>query len=166
MQVCGMRVSGRPGMAGVSRRGLPMLPPVINEGLSGATILDLTDPRWGYFVAGHPEATPFHHPGWARLIASCYGFRAFAVAASDATGAIRAGLPVVEVRHLHGRPQWESLPYTDYCPPLVSAIDEQEQLAAVLRQAGCAAGARRIEVRAPLPDGAVPARPALRHVIT
>ena len=148
-----------------TRSGLLVLPHVIDEGLTGATILDLTDPRWGDFVAGHPDATPFHHPGWAGLIASCYGFRAFALVVSDATGAIQAGLPVVEVRHLHGRPHWESLPYTDYCPPLASARGEQEQLVAALRQAGCAAGARRIEVRAPLPDGSVPGRPALRHVL-
>jgi CelD/BcsL family acetyltransferase involved in cellulose biosynthesis len=152
-------------MTGVSGPGLPVLPRVLDEGLSGATILDLTDPRWGCFVAGHPEATPFHHPGWARLIASCYGFRTFALAVCDETGAIQAGLPVVEVRHLPGRPRWESLPYTDYCPPLASTPEKQEQLVAALLQAGCAAGVRRIEVRAPLLDGSVPGRPALRHVL-
>jgi hypothetical protein len=60
------------------------------------SVLQLTDPRWSDFVAGQPGATAFHHPDWTRVVAGCYGFRAFALAATDATGAIRAGLPVVE----------------------------------------------------------------------
>ena len=68
--------------------------------MSGLSVLELTDPRWEKFVAGQPPATPFHHPDWARLIADCYGFRAFAVATSETTKEIRAGLPVVEGRHL------------------------------------------------------------------
>jgi CelD/BcsL family acetyltransferase involved in cellulose biosynthesis len=133
--------------------------------LADASILELTDPCWGDFIAKHPEATPFHHPDWARLVAGCYGFRAFALATHDATGAIRAGLPVVEVRHLGGGPKWVSLPYTDFCPPLASAREEQEELAAALRRASCAAGVRQVEVRGPLPGGSVTGATALRHVL-
>lgn len=127
-------------------------------------ILDLTDPRWAEFVAGHPEATAFHHPAWARLVADCYGFRAFAVVSRDPAGRIRGGLPVIEVRHLRGGPKWVTLPFTDYCPPLVSA-GEEAPLAAELRQASQAAGVRRVEVRAPM-AGATPGGTAFRHVIT
>jgi CelD/BcsL family acetyltransferase involved in cellulose biosynthesis len=131
-----------------------------------ASILELTDPRWREFIATHPEATPFHHPDWARLVASCYGFRAFALAARDATGAIRAGLPVVEVRHLRGGPKWVSLPYTDFCPPLASALEEEQgELAAALRRASSAAGVRQVEVRGPLAGGSVAGARALRHVL-
>jgi CelD/BcsL family acetyltransferase involved in cellulose biosynthesis len=115
-------------------------------------------------VAGHPEATPFHHPDWARLVADCYGFRGFALATRDATGAIRAGLPVVEVRHLRSGPKWVSLPYTDYCPPLAPARQEEE-LAAALQRASCAAGVRRVEVRGPLAGGSATRDTALRHVL-
>jgi CelD/BcsL family acetyltransferase involved in cellulose biosynthesis len=134
------------------------------ERVNGATILQLSDPRWRDFVAGHPKATPFHHPDWAQLIANCYRFRAFALATSDGTGAIEAGLPLVEVRHLHGGPKWVSLPYTDYCPPLASAGQEEEQLVSALRQASGAAGVRQVEVRAPLAGGSAETA-ALRHVL-
>lgn len=152
-------------VVGILRTGLPTPSDRVDDRVNSVTNLDLTDPRWGDFVARHPEATPFHHPDWAGLIASCYGFRAFALAMSDATGVIRAGLPVVEVRHLHGGRRWESLPYTDYCPPLVSGSHEEEQLVSALLRAGCAAGVRRIEVRAPLPGASVTGRRALRHVL-
>jgi CelD/BcsL family acetyltransferase involved in cellulose biosynthesis len=128
------------------------------------SILDLTDPCWGGFVAKHPDATPFHHPDWARLIADCYGFRGFALVTRDANGAIQAGLPMVEVRHLRTAPKWVSLPYTDYCPPLAVAQKEQEELAAAVGQASFAAGVRRVEVRGPLADSAS-GPTALRHVL-
>lgn len=133
--------------------------------MSGLTVLELTDPRWAGFVARQPSATPFHHPDWARLIADCYGFRAFAVATSDATGEIRAGLPVVEVRHVRGEPKWVTLPFTDYCPPLVTAPQEETDLVYALRGASKAAGIRRVEVRAPLEGASSVNRGALRHVI-
>jgi CelD/BcsL family acetyltransferase involved in cellulose biosynthesis len=130
-----------------------------------ASLLELTDSRWADFVATHPAATPFHHPDWTRLVAGCYGFRAFALAVCDTTGAIRAGLPVVEVRHFRGDPRWVSLPYTDYCPPLASERQEEEQLAAALQRAGRAAGVRRVEVRARIAGGSAAGPAALRHVL-
>jgi CelD/BcsL family acetyltransferase involved in cellulose biosynthesis len=141
------------------------VPPRIVERMSGLTVLELTDPRWGDFVAGQPSATPFHHPDWGSLIASCYGFRGFAIAISDAAGQIRAGLPVIEVRHLLGEPKWVSLPFTDYCPPLAPAPQEEADLVAALRRASKAAGIRRVEVRAPLKVASSVSKTALRHVI-
>jgi CelD/BcsL family acetyltransferase involved in cellulose biosynthesis len=132
--------------------------------MSDATVLELTDPRWTDFVARQSAATPFHHPGWAALVAGCYGFRAFAVAASDDTGKIQAGLPVIEVRHLRREPKWVSLPFTDYCPPLLSAPEDEAALSSALRRASEAAGVRRVEVRAPL-AGTVPVASGFRHVV-
>ena len=129
-------------------------------------VLEITDPRWADFVAAHPAATPFHHPAWTRVVAGCYGFRAFALALSDETGAVRAGLPVVEVRHLRSGPKWVSLPYTDYCPPLVSNRQEEEQLVAALQRASRAAAARRVEIRAPIASDPDASPSALRHVLT
>lgn len=133
-------------------------------GVPVPTMLELSDPRWADFVGRHPQATPFHHPCWARLVADCYGFRAFVVAVSDPAGVVRAGLPLVEVRHLHGGRKWVSLPYTDYCPPLACARSEEKELAVALGQASDAAGVRRVQVRAPL-AGAASADVALRHVL-
>jgi hypothetical protein len=40
----------------------------------------------------------------------------------------QAGLPMIEVRHLHREPKWVSLPFTDYCPPLISAQQHEARL--------------------------------------
>jgi len=133
--------------------------------MDGLTVLETADPRWAGFVAAHPAATPFHHPNWTQLVAGCYGFRSFALALTDATGAIRAGLPVVEVRHFRGGPKWVSLPYTDYCPPLVSEGQEEEQLIAALERTSRAAGVRQVEIRAPVAGDSAADPMALRHVL-
>ena len=134
--------------------------------MSALTILELTDPRWEKFVAGHPAATPFHHQDWVRLVANCYGFRAFAVATCAAAGEIQAGLPVVEVRHFGGKSKWVTLPFTDYCAPLVSNPQEETGLVSALQQASKASGVRRVEVRARLAGAAVMGPTAFRHVIS
>jgi CelD/BcsL family acetyltransferase involved in cellulose biosynthesis len=136
-----------------------------DERMRGVTVLGLTDPRWEDFVARQPGATPFHHPDWGQLVADCYGFRAFAVVTSDGTGAIRAGLPVVEVRHLVGEPKWVSLPFTDYCAPLASTQQEEAHLVCALQRASSAAGVRRVEVRAPLAGASTTGRRAFRHIL-
>ena len=130
-----------------------------------ATVLELTDPRWADFVARQPGATLFHHPEWARLLAKCYGLRAFAVATRDAAGEIRAGLPVMEVSHFRGEPKWVSLPFTDYLPPLLAAPGEEAPLRAALEQESKAAGVRRVEVRSPLAGSAPIGQTAFRHGI-
>jgi CelD/BcsL family acetyltransferase involved in cellulose biosynthesis len=133
--------------------------------MSGLTILELTDPRWRDFVARQLSATAFHHPDWGRLIADCYGFRAFAVAISEVTGDIQAGLPVIEVRHPWGEPKWVTLPFTDYCPPLIPAPHQETDLVCALQRASEAAGIRRVEVRAPLKGTSSVSHAALRHVV-
>jgi CelD/BcsL family acetyltransferase involved in cellulose biosynthesis len=121
-------------------------------------------------VAGQPGANAFHHPDWAALVARCYGFRAFALTTTDETGTILAGLPVVEVRHLHGA-KWVSLPFSDYCPPLAPCDREEERLIMALRRASGAAGVHKVEVRAPLAgtasgaDAAAGAATAFRHLV-
>lgn len=80
--------------------------------------LPVDDPRWVAFVQSVPAAMPFHHPAWAKLLAECYGYRPLALALTDGSGEISAGLPVMDVSGLLGRRRWVSLPFTDYCPVL------------------------------------------------
>lgn len=115
-----------------------------------AVLRPIHDPRWSSFVACHDSALPFHHPAWASLVAESYGMRACCLALHDETGAMIAGLPVVEVRRLRGGSRWVSLPFTDYCPPLVRGGTEVD-ITARLDAARRAFGVQTLEVRAELP---------------
>jgi CelD/BcsL family acetyltransferase involved in cellulose biosynthesis len=109
------------------------------------TILDIEDQGWAAFVAGHPDATAFHHPSWAQLLGDCYRLHPRVAAMFDGGGAIVGGLPIIEVGHASRR-RWVSLPFTDRCAPLVRAVPDAGLLDQLehLRQA---LGLRSIEVR-------------------
>jgi len=111
------------------------------------TVLAIDDPRWSDFVGAQSDATIFHHPVWAKLLADSYGYRAMAVALSDG-GALVAGLPVVDVSLPLGRRRWVSLPFTDHCPPLAGV--RGAELAGALSEVARASRLDRLEIRAPL----------------
>jgi CelD/BcsL family acetyltransferase involved in cellulose biosynthesis len=117
------------------------------------TLVELSDPAWGEFVASRPEATLFHHPAWAGLLAECYGFRALAVAVPHRGAPIAAGAPVIEVARPLGRRRWVSLPFTDHCSPLGAGAEVGADLVAALTEAGRSRALDGIEVRAPLRAG-------------
>lgn len=128
-------------------------------------ILSMDDAGWRTFTSRHPRALPFHEPAWAELVADCYGFRAFAVVVRGSGGDIAAGLPLVEVRHLVGRPRWVSLPFTDYCPPLAETDEQETALAAEVGAVAAAASVATVEVRAAM-RGATPLPgSSMRHLL-
>ena len=98
-----------------------------------AELLEVDDPRWADLVASHPDANPFHHPAWVRLVSDCYRFRPFAAAVSTADGSLSAGIPVVEVRNPLRRRRWVSLPFTDHCPVLYDSEAARDVLLELLR---------------------------------
>jgi CelD/BcsL family acetyltransferase involved in cellulose biosynthesis len=110
----------------------------------GLSTLDLEDPRWLAFVESRPEAGPFHHPAWARLLGDCYGLRCTALASLDDGGRIKAGVPVVETRG-PGRGRLVSLPFSDLVVPLGEAPAVEDLLG---RLAGSGTPTPGIELRA------------------
>jgi CelD/BcsL family acetyltransferase involved in cellulose biosynthesis len=132
--------------------------------LPGLERIEIDDPRWTSFASTHAEASPFHHPAWARLLADCYGFDAFAVGAFDGDEPI-AGMPLLEVSSHRSRRRWVSLPYTDYCPPLLGGCLPSDFGKALehLRQQ---AGVEKLELRGSLAAPSVRTETvAYRHVL-
>jgi CelD/BcsL family acetyltransferase involved in cellulose biosynthesis len=128
-------------------------------------IRPLWDARWTAFVANHPYALPFHHPSWAAMLAECYRFRAFSLTVDGPDGQVLAGVPVVEVPRRSGGYRWVALPFTDHCPPLVSA-DVDVDLSGRLDEVRRAFGVHRLELRADVPGPAVqPDGAYLTHVL-
>jgi CelD/BcsL family acetyltransferase involved in cellulose biosynthesis len=112
--------------------------------------LEIDDSRWAEFVESCPDATPFHHPSWARLIAECYRYRAFALVRHDPHGRIVAGLPIIEIGGPLRRRRWVALPFTDQCPPLARSETTQAGLADELDDTRRQAGIAQLEVRGDL----------------
>jgi len=109
----------------------------------GIDVLEVEDPRWQAFVARSASATPFHHPAWARLLATTYGLRVFALLLGDGT----AGAPFIVARAVTGRRTWVSLPYTDELPVLADSTEAQGRFVSALATFGGRFGARRIDLR-------------------
>jgi CelD/BcsL family acetyltransferase involved in cellulose biosynthesis len=112
----------------------------------GLRKLALDDSRWSAFVAGRPDATPFHDPRWAGLLARTYGYPAFVAALFDAEKLI-AGAPFLEVRGMSGRRRWISLPFTDECPLLLPDAGPAESPEETFRRGLGSLGAPAVEVR-------------------
>ncbi|HEY7196846.1 MAG TPA: GNAT family N-acetyltransferase [Gaiellaceae bacterium] len=112
--------------------------------------LGADDPRWLAFSRSHPDAGPFHHPAWSTLLEETYGYRRFAVVLEDEAGAIRAGMPLMEVSPPLVSPRWFGLPFTDACGPLADSAGDERMLLEAVAAAAAAAGIRRVEVRAPV----------------
>lgn len=139
--------------------------------------LPCSDVRWLQLINASGDALPFHHPSWLRTLSACYGYSAFIVALSDGSGRVHAGLPVMEVtsplavavgssRAKVGRRKWVALPFTDYCPPLVSDNANVSEFVVALDAARREKSIRRFDVRADLDvPGSFAAVVAVRHTL-
>jgi len=135
-------------------------------GTATAEELALSDGTWLDFVAGCPDALPYHHPAWASVVAEPYGFRPFALALRDASGGVVAGLPVVEVKAPLRPKRWVSLPFTDSLHPLAHDDATHARLIAELDGYRRRAGIASVEVRAAVEGQNVfPVSEAYVHVL-
>lgn len=87
------------------------------------------DPRrdeiWSTLV-DEAESDVFHSPAWLRVLANTYDFEPRAVVALQ-DGRPVAGVPFCRVEGLKGVRN-ASLPFSDYCDPLVETSEQWEQL--------------------------------------
>ncbi len=87
--------------------------------MSVACIDPLCDPRWRALL-DRPSASLFHSPAWLGALADAYGLQPRAFVVLDEQGQAVAGLPFCRVDDLLGH-RVISLPFSDYCDPLVGA---------------------------------------------
>ena len=98
-----------------------------------------TDPRWGSFVAGHPNGSIYHHPAWLEALEGESGQKGVYLSCVDAADRVLAILPMIYTRGLPFKlggplvgPRLSSLPRTPLAGPL--SIDSRATLA-VLQEA-------------------------------
>lgn len=110
-----------------------------------------TDPLWGELVERR-QSDAFHAPGWIRVLVDTYGFDARALILLDDTGVPAAGIAYCEIDDMMG-PRIVSLPFSDFCDPLVSTPDQWNRLIDELLDEGLPIATRCLHSRIPLDDG-------------
>jgi CelD/BcsL family acetyltransferase involved in cellulose biosynthesis len=91
----------------------------------------VSDYAWRELAQG-PSARVFHSPEWISVLKETYGFDARALVIRDAVGTPRAGIAYCRVvDDLFGR-RLVSLPFSDYCDPLIAKNGEWNALMSVL----------------------------------
>lgn len=78
------------------------------------------DPRWADFAAGHPDALPYHHPAWSRVLQDTFGYRLATLGCTDAAGRLVGVLPLVQKKSLLAGMHLSSLPSTPTAGPLAA----------------------------------------------
>ncbi len=102
-------------------------------------------PGWDELLRSR-DCSFFHSSHWARVLHDSYGYRPsyFAVVSH---GELTACIPVMEVRSILTGTRGVSLPFTDYCIPLVPAGFSLNDLFGNLVQYGIKSGWQSIEMR-------------------
>ena len=90
--------------------------------------LNPDDERWAVYLSKNQQANLFHHPAWSRLLAECYAYEPFVLAAFNPQGDIRAAIPLIKIQSLFNKQRLVSLPFTDHCSPLFSDLSTLQHL--------------------------------------
>src|SRR5262245_43860255 len=94
-----------------------------------------SDLRWQEFV-GQRSSRVFHSPDWLRVLATTYELDVKRYLLLDENGAVVAGLPACRVVDFK-RERVVTLPFSDYCDPLVDDMTQWDSLVEELTQWGC-----------------------------
>ena len=107
----------------------------------------LTDPRWDGLLEKHPSASVFHSKAWLEALRRTYGYESIAYTTSAPEEPLRNGIAFCQVESwLTGR-RLVSLPFSDYCEPLLERTEEIELFVQKLQQESDTGRWRYIEMR-------------------
>lgn len=87
----------------------------------------LSHTNWDCLVASHPGATIFHTAAWARVLRETYSYAPLYLAVREGDRLLGL-LPIMEVNSTLTGKRGVSLPFADYCTPLLSAGLEPDDL--------------------------------------
>ncbi|MGH9683832.1 MAG: lipid II:glycine glycyltransferase FemX [Candidatus Acidiferrales bacterium] len=128
--------------------------------LTAYAINPLTDSRWTPFLAGHPRATVFHSAEWLEALRRTYGYTPVAYTSSRPDEDLRNALLFCRVESwLTGR-RLVSLPFSDYCEPLLESPADLQVLFSAAEKQSHAERCRYVEIR---PLGSVEISTSLRR---
>jgi hypothetical protein len=109
-------------------------------------IINPTDiENWDDQVSGLPGASFFHGTAWAKVLAQSYGYTPLYF--TKAEGCLSAAVPLMEVSSFLTGKRAVSLPFTDYCEPLVPHVEVSKVLFEAMIQEGRKRQWKYIELR-------------------
>jgi hypothetical protein len=114
--------------------------------LSIEVINPLEIPNWDDLIQSFPEHTFFHGSGWARVLSASYGYAPFYFSLWDG-GKLTAVVPFMEVKSFLTGRRGVSLPFTDFCDPLVWDKEKNSELFEAITETGLKRGWRFLEFR-------------------
>ena len=94
----------------------------------------LTDPLWDELIDRH-GAGLFHSPLWIEVLSQTYDMHVVANVLVDDDGRPSAGMHFCEISDIRGE-RTISLPFSDYCDPIVTDRDEWNALRDPLLESG------------------------------
>lgn len=83
----------------------------------------LTDPRYRVFIEQDSRATVFHTPEWIKVLADTYRFKPMCYATFE-NGTLTGVVPFCETRSITGKKRLVSLPFSDFCEPLLGSKED------------------------------------------
>ncbi len=108
----------------------------------------LSDPRWQALIEQSPSDV-FHSQRWLRVLARTYGFEPRAIVLVDEPNQATAGVPFCIIDGLPSR-RIAAPPFSDYCDPIVSSIDQWDRLLDALLDEDCTVTVRCLHNDIPL----------------
>jgi hypothetical protein len=103
-------------------------------------------PGWDDLLLSNPDYSIFHTSIWAKVLSDSYGYSPRYVASID-QHKISVLLPIMEVDSILTGKRGVSLPFSDYCDPLIAEGISFESVMAWLIEHGHRAGWKTIELR-------------------
>jgi len=103
-------------------------------------------PDWDKILRTHPGYSFFHSSVWARVLSESYGYTPLYFAVLE-NGRLEALIPMMEVNSFLTGKRGVSLPFTDYCEPIVAEGVSFKDLLAHILDYGKEQGWKRIELR-------------------
>ncbi len=114
--------------------------------MSLTIINPLEIPEWDDLVSEHKDATIFHSSPWARVLKESYGYTPCYFTLIK-NGELKVLIPLMEVKSLLTGTRGVSLPFTDYCPPILTHGYALEDLLPQLSKFGEQSGWKYFELR-------------------
>lgn len=110
----------------------------------------INDPRWQQLIV-EQHSDVFHTPEWMLVLSETYGFNVRAYLLVDKKDRPQAGFPFCKISDDQGE-RIVSLPFSDYCDPVVQSGEQWAELSGWFLQSGCPVSMRCLHNEIPQED--------------